>query len=77
MSTTVKTQIKPRADLFHSVSGYDVSLETQEVTVKGTAPYDDVLERIKKTGKEVSMEIISEKLFLIDLRQVRSGEVVE
>ncbi|CEH17156.1 copper chaperone taha [Ceraceosorus bombacis] len=35
------------------VSSFDVSLETQTVVVKGTAPYDTVLEKIKKTGKEV------------------------
>ncbi|KAF7294913.1 Copper chaperone [Mycena indigotica] len=36
------------------VSEYTVNLETQEVLVKGTIPYEDVLARIKKTGKEVS-----------------------
>ncbi|KAI0288376.1 hypothetical protein BC826DRAFT_1038798 [Russula brevipes] len=35
------------------ISSYDVSLEKQEVLVTGTIPYDDVLEVIKKTGKEV------------------------
>ncbi|EMD38385.1 hypothetical protein CERSUDRAFT_48050, partial [Gelatoporia subvermispora B] len=35
------------------VSSYDISLETQEVVVKGTVPFEEVLERIKKTGKEV------------------------
>lgn len=30
-----------------------MSLEKQLVTVKGTASYDTVLEKIKKTGKEV------------------------
>jgi len=38
-----------------SVSSYDVSLDKQEVLVKGTIPYDDVLGVIKKTGKEVSI----------------------
>lgn len=33
---------------------YDVSLEKQTVVVKGDVPYEDVLEKIKKTGKEVS-----------------------
>jgi copper chaperone len=37
------------------VSSYDVVLDKQEVTVKGTAPYDDVLGIISKTGKEVSI----------------------
>lgn len=36
------------------VSDFTVDLETQEVIVKGSAEYDDVLARIKKTGKEVS-----------------------
>ncbi|KAI6128264.1 copper chaperone taha [Pisolithus croceorrhizus] len=35
------------------VDSYEVSLEEQEVTVHGTAEYDFVLEKIKKTGKEV------------------------
>jgi copper chaperone len=41
------------------VSSYDVSLDKQEVLVTGTIPYDDVLEVIKKTGKEVSINVIS------------------
>jgi copper chaperone len=40
---------------FDSVSSFDVKLETQEVQVSGTVPYDDVLAVIKKTGKEVSV----------------------
>lgn len=36
------------------VSEYTVSLEEQLVTVKGTIGYDELLEKIKKTGKEVS-----------------------
>jgi copper chaperone len=35
------------------VSSFDISLEKQEVIVRGPASYDDVLEKIKKTGKEV------------------------
>lgn len=35
------------------VSEFDVNLEKQEVIVKSTLPYDDILARIKKTGKEV------------------------
>ncbi|WFD30041.1 Cytosolic copper metallochaperone [Malassezia sp. CBS 17886] len=35
------------------VSSYEVSLPKQTVTVKGAAPYEAVLEKIKKTGKEV------------------------
>ncbi|KAF8163331.1 hypothetical protein B0H34DRAFT_695043 [Crassisporium funariophilum] len=41
---------KAKAD---GVSDFTVNLETQEVIVKGTLPYDDVLAKIKKTGKEV------------------------
>ncbi|KAH7889239.1 copper chaperone [Phlebopus sp. FC_14] len=32
---------------------YDVRLDKQEVEVTGGVPYDTVLEKIKKTGKEV------------------------
>ncbi|KIS67686.1 putative copper metallochaperone ATX1 [Mycosarcoma maydis] len=35
------------------VDSYDVSLENQSVVVKGSAPFETVLEKIKKTGKEV------------------------
>lgn len=35
------------------VSSYEVSLEKQEVVVNGTIGYDALLEKIKKTGKEV------------------------
>ncbi|KAJ7449846.1 hypothetical protein FB451DRAFT_1008161, partial [Mycena latifolia] len=35
------------------VSDFSVNLETQEVLVTGTIPYEDVLAKIKKTGKEV------------------------
>lgn len=35
------------------VSSFDVNLDKQEVLVNGTIPYDDVLAKIKKTGKEV------------------------
>ncbi|CEL51568.1 Metal homeostasis factor ATX1 OS=Saccharomyces cerevisiae (strain ATCC 204508 / S288c) GN=ATX1 PE=1 SV=1 [Rhizoctonia solani AG-1 IB] len=35
------------------VSSYEVSLDKQEVIVTGKLPYDDVLAKIKKTGKEV------------------------
>jgi len=41
---------KARAD---GVTSYSVDLGTQEVIVKGTIAYDDVLAKIKKTGKEV------------------------
>ncbi|GAA5858189.1 hypothetical protein JCM1840_001078 [Sporobolomyces johnsonii] len=35
------------------ISSYDISLEKQEVIVKTSVPYDDILAKIKKTGKEV------------------------
>ena len=35
------------------VNDYSVSLDTQEVIVKGTIPYEDVYAKIQKTGKEV------------------------
>jgi len=41
---------KAKAD---GVSSYTVDLDKQEVIVKGTILYEDVLARIKKTGKEV------------------------
>ncbi|CAD6891263.1 unnamed protein product [Tilletia laevis] len=42
------------------VSSYDISLDTQTVVVKGTAPFETVLEKIKKTGKEVrSSEVVA------------------
>ncbi|KDN49021.1 hypothetical protein RSAG8_02374, partial [Rhizoctonia solani AG-8 WAC10335] len=43
----------PLSHEYKGVSSYDVSLEKQEVLVTGTMPYDDVLAKIKKTGKEV------------------------
>lgn len=39
------------------ISTYEVNLEKQEVIVKGSVDYDTVLEKIKKTGKEVSLLI--------------------
>lgn len=35
------------------VSSFDVSLEKQEVIVQSPLAYDDILEKIKKTGKDV------------------------
>ncbi|KAK4056737.1 Cytosolic copper metallochaperone [Microbotryomycetes sp. JL221] len=35
------------------VSSYNVSLPEQSVTVNTTVPYDDILAKIKKTGKQV------------------------
>jgi len=50
---------------FESVSTYDVNLEKQEVIVKGTLAYDDVLAVIKKTGKEVRVIGTPHKILLI------------
>lgn len=35
------------------VSNIDISLENQTVDLDSTLPYETVLEKIKKTGKEV------------------------
>jgi copper chaperone len=35
------------------VSSYEVDLEKQTVLVNGSIGYDDLLAKIKKTGKEV------------------------
>ncbi|KAG8944873.1 Cytosolic copper metallochaperone [Tulasnella sp. 424] len=35
------------------IDDYSVDLATETVLVTGKMPYDDVLEKIKKTGKEV------------------------
>jgi copper chaperone len=47
--TRVLEKGKPTGD----VNDYSVNLETQEVIVKSSKPYEDILSRIKKTGKEV------------------------
>ncbi|GAA5950867.1 hypothetical protein JCM10213_006458 [Rhodosporidiobolus nylandii] len=36
------------------VSSYDISLDTQTVLVNTTVPYEDILAKIKKTGKVVN-----------------------
>ena len=38
-------------------SSFDLSLEKKEVVVKTTVPYDSVLEKIKKTSKDVRQSI--------------------
>jgi len=43
-----------KRELMHAGIEYTVNLEEQQVVVKGGVPYDVVLEKIKKTGKEVS-----------------------
>lgn len=52
------------------MSEFTVNLETQEVLVKGTLPYDDVLARIKKTGKEVWIDLSfhDRSLFTFNIR---------
>ncbi|KAI0344294.1 copper chaperone taha, partial [Trametopsis cervina] len=48
--TGAVTRVLQKAE---GVSSFDVSLDKQEVLVTGTIPYDTLLEKIKKTGKEV------------------------
>lgn len=74
---------RPRAHrLTHratGVSSYDISLEKQEVIVKGSIGYELLLEKIKKTGKEVRAVGLSqdcEELTDGFAAQVRSGETV-
>ncbi|KIY70122.1 hypothetical protein CYLTODRAFT_488384 [Cylindrobasidium torrendii FP15055 ss-10] len=47
------TRVLTKAQNEGGVDEFTVNLDTQEVLVKGTLPYDDVLARIQKTGKEV------------------------
>lgn len=42
------------------VNSYEVNLENQSVLVKGSIPYDTLLERIKKTGKEVRVLVLGQ-----------------
>lgn len=59
------------------VSSYDVSLDKQEVIVKGPATYDYVFEKIKKTGKEVSTSNSYIHVgFDLMKRQIISGETI-
>lgn len=63
------------------MESYEVKLAEQEVFVTGNIPYDDLLEKIKKTGKEVSLVVsalgtVAECSFDVDV-QVRSGETLE
>lgn len=46
------------------VDNFDVSLEKQEVIVNTALPYDTVLERIKKTGKEVRARALQHRTAL-------------
>ncbi|KAJ1309511.1 hypothetical protein OPQ81_006285 [Rhizoctonia solani] len=52
-SGAIDRVLKKAKDSGAGVSSYEVSLEKQEVLVSGTASYDDILTKIKKTGKEV------------------------
>ncbi|KAF9052663.1 copper ion chaperone, partial [Panaeolus papilionaceus] len=51
--TRVLEKAKTNGD---GVSSFEVSLDKQEVLVTGSIPYDDLLTKIKKTGKEVSTD---------------------
>ena len=62
------------------VSSYDISLEKQEVLVKGTIGYDDLHAKIAKTGKEVRIRVVSESKMVrteMGMFQIRSGETLE
>ncbi|KAE9395059.1 hypothetical protein BT96DRAFT_787778, partial [Gymnopus androsaceus JB14] len=47
------TRVLEKAKTNGEVNDFTVTLETQEVLVKSTKPYEDILNKIKKTGKEV------------------------
>jgi len=53
-----------------------VNLDTQEVVVKGTIPYEDVLARIKKTGKEVCSVFLWEGILLVFMLCCRSVQAL-
>ena len=59
------------------VSSFDISLEKQEVNVTGSAPYETVLEIIKKTGKTVRRPLGSLKDRVVHCKAVstRYGQV--
>lgn len=61
------------------IESYNVNLETQEVIVKGNIEYDVLLEKIKKTGKEVRSRQLSLDILLMLYYnvQVRSGTTIE
>jgi hypothetical protein len=59
------------------VSWYEVQLEEQKVKVKGSMPYEEVLGKIKKTGKEVSTSCDHDRGKLKLCLQVLSGTTVE
>ena len=47
------TPLTAPAPLSPGVDAYDVNLETQKVTVKGSVTQEEVIEKIAKTGKAV------------------------
>ncbi|KAJ3920300.1 hypothetical protein F5877DRAFT_452, partial [Lentinula edodes] len=47
------TGVLDKAKRDGAVGEFSVNLETQEVIVKSTQPYEDIHAKIKKTGKEV------------------------
>ncbi|KAJ3732198.1 hypothetical protein DFJ43DRAFT_1074228 [Lentinula guzmanii] len=47
------TRVLDKAKRDGAVEEFSVNLETQEVIVKSTKPYEDIHAKIKKTGKEV------------------------
>ena len=62
------------------LEGFEVSLEKQTVIVHPkTATYDEVLEKIKKTGKEVCMPFAPATQLpnYLWIGQVRSGKTVD
>ncbi|KAH9962851.1 hypothetical protein BC827DRAFT_1266663 [Russula dissimulans] len=59
-SGAVNRALKKAQDNDRGISSFEVKLETQEVFVNGSIPYEDAVEVIKKTGKEVrSGEVIN------------------
>jgi hypothetical protein len=58
----------PKDTIIVGVTEYKVDLKTQEVLVTATLPYDDVLTRIKKTGKEVCFQPVYLPGKVIDIR---------
>ncbi|TFK76406.1 copper chaperone taha [Pluteus cervinus] len=54
------TRVLNKAKDTGDVTEFNVDLSTQEVLVTGTLPYDDVYEKIKKTGKEIRSGITVE-----------------
>ncbi|KIO18133.1 hypothetical protein M407DRAFT_246563 [Tulasnella calospora MUT 4182] len=52
-SGAVNRVLKKAQDDNLGITEYNVDLPSETVLVTGTIPYDDLLEKIKKTGKEV------------------------